>query len=43
VRISEAPSHGEPVQYYDSSSKGSGAYNELAKEFLKRQKKEVRA
>jgi len=37
VRVSEAPSHGEPVQYYDGSSKGSKAYNDLAKEFLKRQ------
>jgi chromosome partitioning protein len=37
VRVSEAPSHGEPVQYYDGSSKGSKAYNDLAQEFLKRQ------
>ena len=43
VRVSEAPSHGEPVQYYDGSSKGSRSYNELAKEFLKHQKEWVRA
>lgn len=35
VRISEAPSYGEPVLYYDRSSKGAKAYNELADEFLK--------
>jgi chromosome partitioning protein len=34
VRISEAPSHGEPIIYYDSSSKGAAAYNKLAKEVL---------
>lgn len=39
VRISEAPSHGRPVYYYDKSSRGSQAYMELCAEFLKRQKK----
>lgn len=34
VRLSEAPSFGQPVQYYDSSSKGAAAYISLAKEFL---------
>lgn len=34
VRLSEAPSFGEPVIYYDRSSKGALAYTELAKEFL---------
>ncbi len=34
VRISEAPSHGEPILYYDPSSKGAEAYNKLAKEVL---------
>lgn len=34
VRISEAPSFGEPVIYYDKASKGSEAYRELAKEVI---------
>ena len=37
VRLSEAPSYGRPVMYYDRTSKGAKAYNELALEFLKRQ------
>lgn len=32
VRIAEAPSHGEPIIYYDSSSKGAEAYQKLAAE-----------
>ncbi len=32
VRLSEAPSFGKPIQYFDKSSKGAAAYNELAKE-----------
>ena len=36
VRLSEAPSFGQPVCYYDKNSKGSKAYEELAKEFLKK-------
>ena len=39
VRLSEAPSYGCPIQYYDKRSKGSVAYNDLAKEFLKRNKR----
>ena len=39
VRISEAPSHGMPIQYYDARSKGSDAYNDLAKEFLKKNRR----
>ena len=35
VRLSEAPSFGQPVMYYDKSSKGAKAYNDLADEFLK--------
>ena len=35
VRLSEAPSFGEPVMYYDKSSKGAKAYEALAAEFLK--------
>lgn len=36
VRISEAPSHGKPIQYYDASSPGTIAYNKFTKEVLKR-------
>ncbi|MBQ8614864.1 MAG: ParA family protein [Ruminiclostridium sp.] len=36
VRISEAPSHGEPIMYYDPGSKGAEAYNLLAKEVAKK-------
>ena len=36
VRLSEAPSFGQPVLYYDKLSKGSRAYDELADEFLKK-------
>ena len=39
VRLSEAPSHGQPIQYYDGVSKGAAAYSALAKDFLKMQKK----
>ncbi len=35
VRLSEAPSYGQPVMYYDKSSKGTHAYSDLADEFLK--------
>ena len=35
VRLSEAPSFGQPIQYYDGRSKGADAYNNLAKELLK--------
>ncbi len=35
VRLSEAPSYGMPIQYYDKRSKGAEAYGKLAKEFLK--------
>lgn len=34
VRISEAPSFGQPVLYYDRNSRGSAAYRELAREIL---------
>ncbi len=36
VKISEAPSHGEPITYYDSSSKGAEAYKKLAAEVIKK-------
>ena len=32
VRLSEAPSYGQPIIYYDSSSRGAIAYRALAKE-----------
>lgn len=35
VRLSEAPSFGQPVLYYDYSSKGAKAYEALAKEVIK--------
>ena len=38
VRLSEAPSHGVPVQVYDRYSKGALAYREMAREFLERNK-----
>jgi chromosome partitioning protein len=34
VRLSEAPSCGQPVMYYDRLSRGAVAYNELAAEVL---------
>jgi chromosome partitioning protein len=36
VRLSEAPSHGKPIQYYDPRNKGCKAYEDLAAEFVKR-------
>ncbi|MFI5358692.1 MAG: ParA family protein [Halanaerobiales bacterium] len=35
VRLSEAPSFGQPITIYDSNSKGAQAYRELAKEVIK--------
>lgn len=37
VRLSEAPSFGQPIQYYDKKSRGAENYNALAEEFLKKQ------
>ena len=36
VRLSEAPSHGQPVTSYDRYSRGAEAYRALAEEFLER-------
>ena len=38
IRLAEAPSHGKPVALYDSRSRGTEAYFELAAEFLERNK-----
>ena len=35
VKLSEAPSYGLPIIYYEKSSKGAAAYISLADEFLK--------
>ena len=43
VRLAEAPSFGQPVIYYDSSSKGAESYRELAREMLKRNGKQTKA
>lgn len=39
VRLSEAPSYGEPIIVYDPKSKGAEVYNKLAKEVIKHGKK----
>ena len=36
IRLSEAPSHGQPVMTYDARSSGAVAYAQLASEFLAR-------
>ena len=36
VRLSEAPSHGKPINAYDRSSRGAEAYGALAEEFLRK-------
>ncbi|MEE1019244.1 MAG: AAA family ATPase [Acutalibacteraceae bacterium] len=38
VRLSEAPSYGEPICYYDKRSKGAKAYDDLAQEIIKNNK-----
>lgn len=37
VRLSEAPSFGEPIVTYDPSSRGAKAYKDLAKEVIERE------
>ena len=34
VRLSEAPSYGQPILYYDKDSKGAEVYVRLAKEVM---------
>jgi len=36
VRLSEAPSYGEPIEAYDPMSRGAIAYRELAREYRRR-------
>jgi chromosome partitioning protein len=36
IRLSEAPSHGKPIQIYDAASSGAHAYKNLADEIIKR-------
>ena len=36
VRLSEAPSYGMPIKYYDKHSKGAAAYEDIAKELIER-------
>ncbi|MGW8113586.1 ParA family protein [Caproicibacterium sp. NSD3] len=36
VRLSEAPSFGKPIQYFDKNNKGALAYNELGKEIIEK-------
>ncbi len=36
VRLSEAPSYGQPINYYDHASKGARAYRKLAGEIIKK-------
>ncbi len=43
VRISEAPSFGKPVIYFDASSRGAEAYESLVAEILSRHKAEDKA
>lgn len=38
VRLSEAPSFGQPIMYFDKNSKGAVAYSSLCDEFLAQQK-----
>ena len=41
VRLSEAPSHGQPCVLYDKNCLGSKSYTKLAEEFLNEKKAEV--
>ena len=41
VRLSEAPSYGEPIESFDPMSRGAIAYRQAAREFLERHGKKV--
>lgn len=43
VRLSEAPSYGQSIIEYDPNCAGAVAYRNLAKEFIRRQKKDATA
>jgi chromosome partitioning protein len=36
VRLSEAPSYGEPIHYYDKHAKGAADYSKIAEEIMER-------
>ncbi|MFO7298825.1 MAG: AAA family ATPase [Actinomycetes bacterium] len=40
VRLSEAPSYGEPIEAFDPMSRGAIAYRQLGREFLERHREE---
>jgi chromosome partitioning protein len=40
IVLAEAPSHGKPISYYNSNSRGSTAYINLAKEVIERNARE---
>lgn len=42
VRLSEAPSHGQPIIVYDNRSKGAEVYQDLAKEVMANDQKKAR-
>lgn len=42
VRLSEAPSYGEPIEAFDPMSRGAIAYRQLGREFLERHDKEAK-
>lgn len=43
IALAEAPSFGEPVMYYDKKAKGAKAYEDLAKEIEKKNRKKAKA
>lgn len=41
VRLAEAPSHGKPINLYDSKSAGAEAYRDLAEEVITREEEDL--